>query len=99
MINLVSINRFQSSWLSFDVSAKDTHIGFPLTYLNIVFSETTRPIELKFHIKTPCDWLAKMCTNSYGHVTNMATMPIYNKNYSNIFSSGSKTPMALGLTM
>ena len=32
---------------------------------------------------TSYDWLAKTCTNCYGHMTNMATMPIYGnkKNY------------------
>ena len=33
------------------------------------------------------------------HMTKMATKPIYGKNYLNIFFSGTKTPMALGLTM
>ena len=99
MFNLVSINKFQRSRLTFDLSAKVAHIGVPSTYLNIVFSETTRPIELKFHMTTPYDWLAKICTNCFGHMTKMATMPIYSKNYLNIFFSGTKTPMALGLTM
>ena len=81
MFNLVSINKFQRSRLTIDVSAKVAHIGVPSTYLNIVFSETTRPIELKFHMTTPYDWLAKMCTNCYGHMTEMATPPIYGKNY------------------
>ena len=29
---------------------------------------------------TPYGWLAKTYTNCYGHMTNMATMPIYGKN-------------------
>ena len=49
--------------LTFDLSAKVAHIGVPSTYLNIVFSETTRPMEIKFHMTTPYDWLAKICTN------------------------------------
>ena len=98
MFNLVSINKFQRSRLTFDHSAKVAHIGVSLMYLNIVFSETTRPIELKFHMTTPYDWLTKICTNCYGHMTKMATTPIYGKNYLNIFS-GTKMPMALGLTM
>ena len=98
MFNLVSINKFQRSRLTFDLSAKVAHIGVPSTYLNIVFSATTRPIELEFHMMTPFDWLAKICTNCYGHMTKMATTPIYGKNYLNIFSR-TKMPMALGLTM
>ena len=35
---------------------------------------------------TPYDWLAKTYTNCYGHMTNMATMPIYGKNSLNLFS-------------
>ena len=67
-------------------------------YLNIVFLETTRPIELKFHMMTPYGWLAKICANCYGHMTKMAPTPVYGKIYLNIFS-GTKTAMALGLTM
>ena len=99
MFNLVSINKFQRSNLTYDISAEVAHIGVPLTYLNIVFSETTRSIELKFHMKTPYGWLAKICTNCYGRMTKMATTPIYGKNYLNILFSGTKTPMALELTM
>ena len=42
-------------------------------------TETTRPIELKFHMTTPYDWLAKIYTNCSGHLTKMATTPIYGK--------------------
>ena len=90
-------NKFQS--LTFDLSAKVAHIGVPASYLNIVFSETTRPMESKLHMTTAYDWLAKICTNCYGHMTKMATKPIYGKKYLNSVFSGTKTPMALGLTM
>ena len=78
MFNLVSINKFQRSRLTFDLSAKVAHIGVPSTYQNKVFSETTLPIEIKFHMTTPYDWLA-IYTNCYGHMTKMATTPIYGK--------------------
>ena len=39
---------------------------------------------------TPYDWLAKIYTNCYGHMTKIATMPIYGKNSLNIFFSGTK---------
>ena len=48
---------------------------------------------------TPYDCLAKTYTNCYGHMTNMATMPIYGKNSLNLFFSGTKRPLALGLGM
>ena len=38
-----------------------------------------RLIELKFYMKTSYDRLAKIYTSS-GHMTKMATMPIYSKN-------------------
>ena len=48
---------------------------------------------------THYDWLAKIYTNCYGHMTKMATMPIYGKKSPNIFFSGTKRPFALGLGM
>ena len=48
---------------------------------------------------TPYDWLAKAYINCYGHMTNMATTPIYGKNSLNIYFSGTKMPLALGLDM
>ena len=48
---------------------------------------------------TPYDWLAKTNKNCYGHMTNMATTPIYGKNFSNLFFSGTKRSLALGLGM
>ena len=71
----MAINKFQKSRLTFNFSAKVAHI--PSTIQNIVSSETTRPFELKFHMKTPYDRLAKIYTNCTGHMTKMATMPIY----------------------
>ena len=92
MLNLVSINKFQRSTLTFQ----------PMLLIlesHIVFSETTWPIEIKFHMTTPYDWLAKTYANCYGHMTKMATMPIYGKSPLNIFFSGTKRPLALGLGM
>ena len=95
----MAINKFQRSRLTFDLSAKVANIGVPSSYLNIVFSETTRPMEIKFHMTTPYDWLAKIYTNCYGHMTKIATKPVFGKNYLNIFFSGTQTSMALELTM
>ena len=68
------------SRLTFDLSAKAAHIGVPSIYKNMAFSETIRPIELKFHMKTPYNKLAKMMyANCFGHMTKMADMPIYGK--------------------
>ena len=48
------------------------------TFSNI--SETTVPIKFKFHMETPYDAGTKVCSNGPGHMTKMATMPIYGKN-------------------
>ena len=92
----MAIIKFQRSRLTFNFSAKVAHIGVPLTHQNIVSSEITGPFELKFHMKTPYDRLAKIYTNCTCHMTKMATTPIYGKNLFNVFFSGTKRPMALG---
>ena len=76
----MAINRFQRSRLTINFSAKAAHIRVLSTHYNIVSSETTKPIELIFHMKTPYDRLAKIYTSCTGHMTKMATMPIDGKN-------------------
>ena len=49
------------------------------TFSNIS-SETTGPIEAKFHMKPPWDRGTKVCSNGPGHMTKMAAMAIYGKN-------------------
>ena len=44
----MAINKFQRSRLTFNFSAMVANIGVLSTHLNIVSSETTSPIELKF---------------------------------------------------
>ena len=89
----MAINKFQRSRLTFELSLS---YWSPINILNIVFSQTTRPIELKFHVKTPYAKFAKISTKYFGHMTKMATMPIYGKNPLNIFFSRTKRLMALG---
>ena len=43
--------------------------------------------------------LAKIYTKCTGHMTKMATTPIYGKNPLNIYFFGTKTPIVLGLGM
>ena len=54
------------------------------TFSNIFSSETTGPIEAKFHMEPPWDGGTKVCSNGPGHMTKMATMPIYGKNLKNL---------------
>ena len=92
----MAINKFQRSRLTFNFSAKVAHIVVQSTHQNIVSSETTRTFELEFHMKTPYDRLAKIYTNCTGHMTQMATTPIYGKNPLNVFFSGTKKANGLG---
>ena len=47
------------------------------TFSNIFPSETTWPIEAKFHMEPPWDGGTKVCSNGPGHMTKMAAMPPY----------------------
>ena len=49
--------------------------------LNIFSSETIRPFEAKFHMESPWDGGTKVCSNGPGHMTKLAAMPIYGKNF------------------
>ena len=44
----------------------------------------------------PYDKLAKIFTKYFGHMTKMATMPIYGNNLLKMFFSGIRRPMTLG---
>ena len=50
------------------------------TFSNIYSSETTEPIKVKFHMEPPWGGGTKVCSTGQGHMTKMATMPIYGKN-------------------
>ena len=50
------------------------------TFSNIFFSETTGPIEAKFHMEPPWDGGTKVYSNGSGHMTKVAAMPVYGKN-------------------
>ena len=65
----------------------------------MVFSQTIGPIELKFHVKTSYDKLAKIYAKYFGHMTKMATTLIYGQNHLKIFFSRTRWPMTLGLGM
>ena len=41
------------------------------TFSNIFSSETTGPIEAKFHMEPPSDGGTKVCSNGPGHMTNI----------------------------
>ena len=80
MFNLVSINKLQRSRLIFDFSAKVAYIGSPTNILKHSFLRQLSANWNQISYDNSNDWLAKTYTNCYGHMTNMATMPIYGKN-------------------
>ena len=49
-------------------------------FLNFFSSITTWPLEAKFHVEPPWDGGTKS-SNGRGHMTKMATMPIYDKSH------------------
>ena len=55
------------------------------------------PSKAKFHIEPQWDRGTKVCSRGLGHNTKMAATPIYVKNPSQIFFSGTKGPMTLWL--
>ena len=95
----LAINKFQRSRLTFALSAKVAHIVVHQYIKNIVFSQTIGPIELKFHVKTPYDKSTNFYTKYVGHMTKMATTPIYGKNLLKIFFSRTRRPLTLRLGM
>ena len=46
--------------------------------------KNTRPFEAKFHMEPPWDVGMKMCSNLPGHMTKMASRPIYGKTFKNL---------------
>ena len=67
------------------VSTKDQSHSFAfhlvLSYLTVISisSKATRPVAPKFYSESPGAEELKVCSNSPGHMTNMAATPIYGK--------------------
>ena len=60
----------------------------PSTILNVFSSETAWPIKAKLYVEPPWEGGIKVCINGPGRITKMAATPIYGKNPSKIFFSG-----------
>ena len=52
----------------------------PFTFSNVFSSETSWPFKAKFYVEPPWEGGTKVYINGPGHMTKMATMPIYGKN-------------------
>ena len=61
---------------SFDVRRRRR----PSTISNVFSSEIARPIKAKLYVEPPWEGGTIVCINGPGHMTKMATMPIYGKN-------------------
>ena len=69
------------------------------TFSNIFSSETAWPIKAKFYVEPPWEGGTKVYINGPGHMTKMATTPIYGKNPSKIFFSRTSGPIFTKLSM
>ena len=50
-------------------------------FSNVFSSETAWPIKAKFYVEPPWEGGTKVCINGPDHMTKMAAMPIYGKNF------------------
>ena len=71
----------------------------PASSVHIFFSKTTWPIKAKFYVEPPWVEERKVCSQHLGHMTKMAATPIYGKNPSKIFFSGTGGPISMKLGM
>ena len=63
----------------------------PFTISNVFFSETTRPIKVKFYVEPPWKGGTKVYINGPGHITKIAAMPIYGKTLKNLLLQNRKS--------
>ena len=71
----------------------------PFTISEIVSSETAWPIKAKIYVEPPWVRGTKDFSWHLGHMTKMAATPIYGKNLSKIFFSGTGGPISTKLGM
>ena len=69
------------------------------TFLKDFSSENTGPISIKFHMQPLGKGGKKVYIFCPGHITKMATLPIYGKNLKKIFFSKTTRLIALKLGM
>ena len=56
-------------------------------FSNVFSSETAWPIKAKFYVEPPWEGGTKVCINGPGHMTKMATTPIYGKTLKNLLQN------------
>ena len=73
---LMKLSEYQRSRSFFDLDQRSLRFQSK----NLFFSKTVGLFGTKVHMKAWGRIGMKICTNELGHMTNMATMPIYGKN-------------------
>ena len=83
MISFFSSTEPKAHWWAYRIGRPLLSIVHrPLsTFSNIFSSEAIGPVEPKFHSAPPWIGGEKFCSNGHGHMTKMAPMPIYGKNF------------------
>ena len=88
----INTYEYLRSWSLFDLCPR------PLRFVFSIFCcKAARPIEAKSHVELLWVIRMKICSNDSGHVTKMATMPIYGKNLLKIFFSKASRPVTFEL--
>ena len=64
-------------------------------FSKIFSSETAWPIKAKFYVEPSWEGGTKVCIDGPGHMNKMVAMPIYGKNPSKIFFSGTCGPISM----
>ena len=73
----MNLYEYQRSRLSIDFGLRSLRFNI----VKLFFLEIAGLIEAKFHVGPPWDGRTKVCSNGSGHMTNLAAMPIYGKNF------------------
>ena len=76
----MKLSEYQRSRSFFDLGQR----SLKFQSINFFFTETVGLFEIKAHMKVNLRMGMKLYTNELGHMTNMATMPIYGKNLKNL---------------
>ena len=89
---LVQVVDIVSTWIHMSTRGQDHCLTFVQGHSDLYFQTSSSaakplcPSNPKFHIEVLWVERTKICSNGPGHMTKMATMPIYGKNPLKIFS-------------
>ena len=101
LVRLFSSPEPKACWWAYRIGRPPLSVICLPHSLNIFSSETTGPIEAKFHMESPKDGGTKVCSNSPGHTHDQVGRHahIVMVKTLKIFNSGTKRPMILKLGM